>query len=296
MKIEWDMLTPMPDNIPLALVGDCCTQVEGVSQPLYVHVCICDDAYMQTINRTHRQIDRTTDVLSFPSVSYAKGQTARNAGIKLRREYDPQERACVIGDIIISVAQATRQAQEYGHSVQREICYLFAHGIFHLFGYDHMEENEKKEMRNMEKKAMALAGLPDDLLQDDDLVALAREALKRSYSPYSHFAVGAALLATDGRVFLGCNIENASFGLTNCAERTAMFKAISEGATEFIAIAIASDGAPPFPCGACRQVLNEFSPTLRVLVTTSDTTYITTTVNELLPHGFGPKDLVNKGE
>ena len=114
--------------------------------------------------------------------------------------------------------------------------------------------------------------------------------MKRSYSPYSHYPVGAALLCADGRIFQGCNIENASFGLTNCAERTAMFKAISEGADEFTAIAIAANGSAPWPCGACRQVLNEFAPGIRVLVTWDGNTD-EKPLSELLPCGFGPKSL-----
>ena len=94
------------------------------------------------------------------------------------------------------------------------------------------------------------------------LVAAARAAAAHSYSPYSHYAVGAALLAEDGRVFAGCNVENASYGLTNCAERTALFKAVSEGARRFRALAIAGGTArsPALPCGACRQALAEFCP------------------------------------
>jgi len=98
--------------------------------------------------------------------------------------------------------------------------------------------------------------------------ALMREAMKArdaSYSPYSRFAVGAALLGASGRVYLGCNVENASFGLTCCAERTAAFKAVSEGEQEFLAVAVTArsgHGAPP--CGACRQVLAEFSPAMWV--------------------------------
>ena len=94
------------------------------------------------------------------------------------------------------------------------------------------------------------------------LVAAARAAARRAYAPYSHYAVGAALLAEDGAVFSGCNVENASYGLTNCAERTALFKAVSEGRRRFRALAIA--GGPPkdpaVPCGACRQALAEFCP------------------------------------
>lgn len=108
-----------------------------------------------------------------------------------------------------------------------------------------------------------------------DCAALCRaaaDAARNAYARYSRFRVGAALLAADGRVFTGCNIENASFGLTNCAERTAVFKAVSEGVRDFAAIAIAGgDGAPAYPCGACRQVLAEFcGPDFPVLCCTLD--------------------------
>ena len=101
------------------------------------------------------------------------------------------------------------------------------------------------------------------------LVAAARAAAARSYSPYSRYAVGAALLAEDGRVFAGCNVENASYGLTNCAERTALFKAVSEGRRSFLALAIVGGTAkaPALPCGACRQALAEFcTPDMPVAV------------------------------
>ena len=113
--------------------------------------------------------------------------------------------------------------------------------------------------------------------------------MKRSYSPYSSYPVGAALHSTDGRIFLGCNIENASFSLTNCAERTAVFKAVSEGANSFDAIAIAAE-TKAWPCGACRQVLNEFAPDIRVLVTW-DGNVEEKKLTELLPEGFGPRSM-----
>ena len=105
-------------------------------------------------------------------------------------------------------------------------------------------------------------------MTDNELVAKAKEALEYSYSPYSHFAVGAALLSTDGQVFTGCNIENSSFGATNCAERTAIFKAVSEGVKDFKAIAIVCSGdQPAYPCGICRQVMSEFfNPDTRIIV------------------------------
>ena len=100
-------------------------------------------------------------------------------------------------------------------------------------------------------------------MTDKELFSAAVKAAVNSYSPYSHFRVGAALMAADGRIFTGCNIENASYSLTNCAERTAVFKAVSEGVTKFKAIAVvgSSDGdflRPCQPCGACLQVLSEF--------------------------------------
>ena len=147
----------------------------------------------------------------------------------------------------------------------------------------------------MEEKILSAIGQTRDgegTVTDEVLLALAREAMKRSYSPYSGYPVGAALLCEDVRVFQGCNIENASFGLTNCGERTALFTAVSEGATEFIAIALASKNSAPWPCGACRQVLNEFAPDIRVLVTWNDGLNVEeATLVQLLPHGFGPKDV-----
>ena len=147
----------------------------------------------------------------------------------------------------------------------------------------------------MEEKALQLAGVSREenasMPTDEQLLSLARQAMQRSYSPYSHFKVGACLLSADGRLFQGCNIENASFGLTNCAERTALFKAVSEGATEFTTIAIASEKAAPWPCGACRQALNEFAPQIRVLVTWGDNLTAESTLPQLLPYGFGPKEL-----
>ena len=128
------------------------------------------------------------------------------------------------------------------------------------------------------------------IVTDEELLALAVKMLDYSYSPYSHYPVGAALLAEDGRVFTGCNVENAAFGNTLCAERTALCKAVSEGARRFTAIAIASRGSAPFPCGACRQSLYEFAPDLRVMVTW-DGNVRKTTLRALLPEGFGPDSL-----
>lgn len=298
MRIEWEQRVLSIPTAPLQVVAVCCQICEGIKQPLCVHVVLTDDAHIQTVNAQYRGIDRPTDVLSFPTVNYPRGKTARHCEKRLHAEYDPEIGASMLGDIFISCEYARAQAEEYGHSVEREMCYLFAHGLFHLMGYDHMEADEQKEMRAMEEKALQMAGISREEatqpITDDSLLALARSAVENSYCPYSHYAVGAALLAESGRVYLGCNIENASFGLTNCAERTALFKAVSEGERAFETIAIASvnqTGSAPYPCGACRQALNEFAPNLRVLVTWGENQVEKTTLPALLPHSFGPKDV-----
>ena len=129
-------------------------------------------------------------------------------------------------------------------------------------------------------------------MTDEKLVALAKEAMKNAYAPYSKFQVGAALLAKDGRVFTGCNVENASYGATNCAERTAIFKAVSEGYREFDAIAIvASSGDFASPCGICRQVLAEFMSEGKVILDSDEKGMVTYSVRELLPLEFTSKDI-----
>ncbi len=129
-------------------------------------------------------------------------------------------------------------------------------------------------------------------MQKEELIRLAETAMERAYAPYSHFQVGAALLAKDGRVFLGCNVENASFGATICAERTAVTKAVSEGVREFSAIAIvASSGEYAAPCGICRQVLFEFMPEGTVILGAKDAPIKVMPLRELLPMGFGGSDI-----
>ena len=125
---------------------------------------------------------------------------------------------------------------------------------------------------------------------------LALDARKHSYAPYSHFHVGAALLGKNGKVYTGCNVENAAYTPTNCAERTAIFKAVSEGEREFTAIAIVGGMGENLsescaPCGVCRQVLAEFcSGDLRIVMGTPDHVQVST-LAELLPHSFGKNHL-----
>jgi len=128
---------------------------------------------------------------------------------------------------------------------------------------------------------------------EKELVAKAFSMLERSYSPYSGFPVGAALLCEDGEVYTGCNVENAAYGSSICAERTALLKAVSEGhRDDFVRIAIAGNSKDYcWPCGACRQMLYEFAPNLELLVARADGEFVKITLSALLPHGFGPKSL-----
>jgi cytidine deaminase len=124
------------------------------------------------------------------------------------------------------------------------------------------------------------------------LIGKAIAASRAAYVPYSKFRVGAILIDKNGNLYSGCNVENASYPATICAERTALVKAVSEGAREFDAIVVATKNGGS-PCGICRQMLNEFSPTMRVVcVTFEGKVTIDAPLNELLPHGFGPSDLL----
>lgn len=132
----------------------------------------------------------------------------------------------------------------------------------------------------------------------NQLINEAIEARKNAYTPYSHFQVGAALLTVTGKVYRGCNIENAGYTPSNCAERTAFFKAVSEGNREFEAIAIVAgrEGGElelTAPCGVCRQVMMEFCDyeSFKVVLAVSENDYKVMTLKELLPLGFGPKNL-----
>ena len=135
-------------------------------------------------------------------------------------------------------------------------------------------------------------------MTDQALVELAFTMLERSYVPYSRFPVGAALEGTDGTVYTGCNVENASFTPTSCAERTALFKAVADGVTEFTDIAVVGSRRGEVneqitsPCGVCRQALFEFGgPELNVIMAKTPEDFIERSMDELLPFGFGPSNV-----
>ena len=134
------------------------------------------------------------------------------------------------------------------------------------------------------------------MIDNKTLMQMAQDARKNSYSPYSHFRVGAALLTKSGKVYTGCNVENASFSATNCAERTAIFKAVSEGERDFVALAIVGgrEGeTAPFcaPCGVCRQVISEFCAKDFQIILGNEEKFKAYTLDELLPLSFSDKDL-----
>ena len=296
IELQWEI--PVPEDLDglealLNRVADACLEAEGIGGAGFA-VLIVDDEAIRALNRETRNIDSATDVLSFPTVGYPHGKTARNCPKRLAREFDPCMGGVNLGDCVINLNRARQQAAEYGHSLKRELSYLAAHSAFHLMGYDHMNEEDKRAMRAMEEKALGSIGITrqDGEMDFDRLFGLACEAMQMSYSPYSHFKVGACILSEDGRTFKGCNFENASYGATICAERCAASNAIINGARRFAAIAVVGSTAVAWPCGICRQVLREFSDeSLPVIVGAYGKGYTVKTLGELLPEGLTPEDL-----
>ena len=200
LEIAWDVPMPPDADRLLQKTAAACAEAEGIMLPVYAQMRVTDDEAIREINREYRNIDRATDVLSFPSTDCKPRKTLGHCEKKLLRERDETGR-CFLGDIIISLPRAREQAAEYGHSLEREFAYLTAHAMFHLMGYDHMQDEDKERMRTMEEKALNQIGI--SRVSDDDLIALAKAAMQFSYSPYSNLKVGAALLAKNGRVFTG---------------------------------------------------------------------------------------------
>lgn len=264
---------------------------EGIPHPCYAALTLVDNEQIRQINRDTRRIDRATDVLSFPAIAYSDTATAGQSPNALMAAWDIDMGACFIGDIFISLPRAATQAEQYGHSLAREICYLLVHGLCHLMGYDHMNEEDQSKMRAMEEQILSAAN--QSRHTKEDLLRFAKEAMKNAYAPYSGYRVGACVLTKSGEVFTGCNVENAAYGLTNCGERTAIFKAVSEGHTDLCAVAIAAENMPPWPCGACRQVLSEFAADMPVYITWDGHTD-ESTLKALLPHSFSPANGVQE--
>ena len=287
MPIELDIAIPeqLPEHALRAMeqAVSAALAMEGAPSDACMAMLICDEDTIRKINRDMRGIDAITDVLSFPSRNYPVGTVySRLVTPKLPREAGHS----VLGDAVICLPRARSQAEEFGHSLTRELAYLTAHSALHMLGYDHMTEEDKAVMRPKEQEIMEHVGL----YRDEELLEKAVSALESSYSPYSRFRVGACLLGSNGKVYTGANIENASYGATICAERAALCRAVMDGCRVFSAIAIAGDTAP-WPCGICRQALYEFSDDMRVIVGTKAGIAGTAKLADLLPHAFGPQDL-----
>lgn len=127
---------------------------------LLIELCFCDESEIKRVNNETRKIDAVTDVLSFPAAGVSAGEIVKKQNYPF--DVDPETGRVFLGSIMICVKRAEQQAAEYGHSVEREIAYLTVHGIMHLFGYDHMTEEDKAEMRAMEEKTLEKAGIPRD--------------------------------------------------------------------------------------------------------------------------------------
>lgn len=279
----------------LSAVGDACILAEGIKGSFQAGLLLTDDQGIMEINRSQRGIDAPTDVLSFPSVSYSSSRhpngTARHHPSRLRKEWDADTGCIHLGDIVISVPRAKEQAAQYGHSFFREIGFLFGHGMLHLLGYDHQNEQEGATMRMMEDRVMEETGLARALSKEEqEMVDSAWEALQNAYVPYSKYRVGACVKAQDGKLYKGCNVENASFGMTICAERNAITSAVTEGMKGIQAVAIVIEHGLPSPCGACRQFMREFAKDMKVILASHDGVQITS-LSALLPNSFGPENL-----
>ncbi|MBQ6528544.1 MAG: rRNA maturation RNase YbeY [Clostridia bacterium] len=161
MVLEIEQMTEVPEGF-LSLMQTSANeaeQAEGIRVKTAVHILLCDDETIRTYNRQWRATDRSTDVLSFPLVSYPAGKTAGDCEKRLMQAYDDETNCCMLGDLIISVPHALAQAEEYGHSPEREFAYLTVHGLCHLMGYDHIEEDDRIRMRSKEEQILNKMGL-----------------------------------------------------------------------------------------------------------------------------------------
>ena len=239
-------------------------QNEKVSPEGILSVSFLEKEAIRAVKKQFFHQDVYTDVIAF---GYGEGERDR-----------------VWGEILICVPVAQEQAREQGHEVKEEILFLFIHGLLHLLGY----RDDPEEAREiMDRRVTELFRLFTEWQWRKTLVKKAYEARNFAYAPYSHFRVGAALLGDNGEIFTGCNVENVSFGLTICAERVALVKAISVGVRTFRKLAVVSDSSDfCFPCGACRQVLFEFAPSLEVISASCSLDFQVFRLDELLPYGF----------
>ena len=225
-----------------------------------VNIYMASNEEIRKINKEHRDIDEETDVLSFEL-----------------NVHNPETDSDLLGEIIISIEKAKEQADELGHSLEREVAFLSLHGMLHLLKHDH--ENDKDEEMMIEKQKEYIEIIENEIITQEDLIMKnikkARKLLSNSYAPYSNFPVSCILVTSQNKAYEGVNVENISYGATSCAERNAIFHAVSKGKRDFKLIVIASmQDDLIYPCGICRQVMVEFlKPWTKIVVTRKNMEY-----------------------
>ena len=257
---------------------------------------VTDDSEIKRINNSYRHIDKPTDVVSF-----AYQDLGENIESPIKD----------LGEIVISIDTAQKQAKEFNHLLAREVAFLFIHGFLHLNGYDHIDEKEAEKMFELQNEVLnsfdasySYPVLKEDVYYNfedkefmESLFKDVLEAQKHAYVPYSNFRVGAVVLARNGKKYFGCNIENSSYPLANCGERTAMFKAAYDGIikNKVALLALVTDSPEELyasPCGACRQVMSELlTKTTPVVMFSKNGSFKINTVEELLPYMFTGENL-----
>mgnify|MGYP002857560211 CR=1 FL=1 len=242
--IEYNTYKKFDFNYEDVIRSVICEAIDYIKCPYEseVNVTITDNEEIHAINKEYRNVDSATDVLSFPGLEYVTPGDFKAIAKTLKDNYEDyfnmDTDELMLGDIVVSYDKVYEQAKKYGHSPLRELAFLVAHSMMHLFGYDHMTELEAKEMEDKQENILKRLNITreNDLkmikkasVEDINLIKEAKKGMKNSYSPYSKFSVGAAVLTESGKIYRGCNIENASFGLALCAERNAISSAIASG-------------------------------------------------------------------
>lgn len=291
MQIYFDQENQVSEELleTMKKAASLCVKKEGLDEDsCEVSVSFVSGDEIHTLNREYRGVDRVTDVLSFPQYE----------GADEIQDVIDMIGTCELGDVVICRDRARQQAEEFGHSFERELIYLFVHSILHLLGYDHMQEEEKKVMRAREEEIMDELGIPrrtdrkeegGGALTEEQKTSLFRKAMEASrnaYAPYSHYHVGAALLAEDGQIFTGVNVENASYPAGICAERSAGVQGVTAGYRKFTAIAVASPDGEASMCGICRQFFTEFSKDMIVIYGEDEAHLKAERLSALLPSDF----------
>lgn len=246
-----------------------------------VSVTFVSEKYIKKINSIYRNINKPTDVISFAFLD------DKNEILISNNKNYPID----LGEIYICYKIADKNRKKYNNSIDREICFLFVHGLLHLLGYDHIKKDDEKIMFSLQDKIFE----GEVFMNKKELVEEAIKAREHSYSPYSNFKVGAAILTKDGQIIHGANIENSSFGLCNCAERNAMFNAYCQGykKDDIVAIAVVADTKNVVsPCGACRQVMSELlNRDCKIYLANTSKKIEEWKIDDLLPFNFSDEDM-----